>query len=295
MKLFHCICALSVAFVISLAAEEAADRIAKLKSSYEQSLGLAAEPLQELDGRYIEELEKLKTQFQKSGNLDSALLVETEIGNFSGEADRDFRAVSGLHRLRQIYDESRSRLERATREKQTDIHHRSLKKFGDLTLEFTQEGDLESALECREIKKVIEGKLEAKNGEIQFGNGSGLDEQRIRATVDAGNFPGDPLETRVTLRNGQKFRIIPDPEGEWSGGGSKAGVFCDYKGYADRGTNWMRMYSQVGDGNPEPVDPEVVRTAAVDGDLKLFAEDGSAAGNKGAIKVEIIVDPATGG
>ena len=269
--------------VTSLIAQETDNRIEKLQVSYEQSLALAGEPLAELNKRYAEELERLKEQYQGKGDLDAVLRVETETKNFTDGAERDFRAWPDLRRLRNIYEVNQERLEKSVREKQMNIHRQSVTRFAELTLEYTKNGDLASAVKSNEIKESIEKAIEAKR--LNTG------EKRFKATVSAENFPGDPLETKVALTKGQTFRVIPDPKGEWSGGGTKRGAFCDYRGYPDRANDWMRMFSQVGTQEREPVDPEAIRTATGDGVLKLFADDGSAAGNEGRIKVEIVLNP----
>jgi len=274
-----------------LAARESDDRIAKLQSSYEQSLAFVAEPLAELNRRYTEELEKLKKQYQVAGDLKSALLVDSELEEYSEDVERDFRTAAGLKRLRTIYDVNQTRLVQSLRDRQMDIHRKSIQKFGQLSLEFTKAGDLPAAVKCKEIKESIEKSLSEKKLEGLDGNSLVSGVKQHNEKVSSEHNADNPMKTGVTLLSGQKFKVLPNPEDKWSGGGSKQGVFCDYKGYPDRRNNWMRMFLQIADEKAVPVDPDLIQSAPVDGILKLYAEDGSAAGNVGEIRVEIVVDP----
>jgi len=114
-------------------------------------------------------------------------------------------------------------------------------------------------------------------------------EREISVTVQATQNGDRACRTKLVLRKGETFTIIPDPSDRWyGGGGSKKGVRCNYMGYTDRGT-WMRMYYQIGKGVPVPVVSGKAQRAGEDGELKLFASDDKAEGNTGEIRVKIVM------
>lgn len=271
-------------------AQEANDRIDNLQLRNQQALDLAAEPIAKFDARYVEELGKLKATVQSRGDLNSALLIDSEIKEHLKKKERDFGNIPELFRLRKIYEEARSRLEKEVLSKKLSIHQQSLQKFDELSKGLTMDGDLAGALKCKEIKQSI-----VKAIETAVVLSSSNRESRFKAKVSATNFVGDPINTGVALVKGQAFSIVPNPKDKWTGGGSKRGVYCNYQGYPGNGGEWMQMRYQIGENKAVPVVSDAIQTAPSNGELKLFAEDGSAAGNAGDIRVEIIVNPNQSG
>lgn len=64
-----------ILFATSLLADEP-EKLTKLRGSYESAMSKATAPIQKT---YITELEKLKIEFTKSGNLEAALAVDAEL------------------------------------------------------------------------------------------------------------------------------------------------------------------------------------------------------------------------
>lgn len=273
---------------IALAQDEK-DPVTKLTSQYEQALDLASDPLKKLGASYVTQLGKLKQQVQQQGNLKLALKVETEIQSYEKEGRRDFADNKELLRLRDIYESNRTRLEKEVAAKQVDILRQAGTKFGELSKSLTQAGDLVAAVRSEEMRQTVAEKLRTLEGAAVDED---LEEEKFRAVVSAENNEVEPFETKVELKKGQKYRLIPNPRDEWSGGGSQTDVFCDYKGYPGQKNQWMKMFSRIGGaGKAIPVEPENILTAESDGVLQLYAGDGSPAGNKGEIRVTILVNP----
>ena len=88
--------------------------------------------------------------------------------------------------------------------------------------------------------------------------------------------------------------LEPYPQDQWTGGGTKAGVYCDYMGYDDRGNDWMRLKYQIGDGKPVPVVSGQKCYAESAGMLRLFCHDSNISGNKGRIRVFIKLGSSIG-
>jgi hypothetical protein len=103
-------------------------------------------------------------------------------------------------------------------------------------------------------------------------------------TVPATCNRAKAFPTGVTLKKGERFQLFPNPDDKWTGGGSRARVFCDWQGYS--GGNWMKMFLKIGD-HVEPVASGQTVTSPNDGALELYAEDGKVAQNKGQIRVVI--------
>ncbi len=105
--------------------------------------------------------------------------------------------------------------------------------------------------------------------------------------VQALQTQASPLATGLRVKKGQKFTIYPNKEDKWTGGGTKANLYCGYMGYDDRGNMWMRLHCRVGNAQPEPVVDSKEMTAEADGELFLYAYDDKAAGNVGQIRVAV--------
>lgn len=237
-----------------------------LQQSWAAAKEREARPLKE---GYLNALTKLRDSLTQAGKLDEAILVRAEIEDLTGVAPRNETVVperpAQLKSLNEIF-----RREMAAMTRENDRKYvAALKALKD---RFEAASRLEDALRItRELEAVA---LAAKEGVEQV------------VTVEAVQNRDSPLETKIRLQAGEDYRIVPNPEDTWTGGGTKAGVWCDYQGYG-RASNWMRMYARVGGGKAHPVDPEKLLKAELAGPLHLYAEDGNVGGNKGEIRVTI--------
>ena len=262
--------------------------MAALTAKYETSLELAAEPLKELGNSYVAQLEKLKQAAQKKGDLELVLVIDAEIKTYADEGERDFSKNRELAELRRIYELNHQRRSGSVEASQKNVLHQAVEKFAALSRSLTQVGDLEAAVRSEKMRKEIADRLE---------NFSVIrdDEKTHRVVVSSLNNKADPLRSGVTLKNGQTCRLKPNRNDEWTGGGSKRGVYCDYRGYPGKSNQWMRMFYRIGDsGSIEAVDPEKVVIAPAEGELLLFVEDALIAGNDGEIRVAIVLNPEVG-
>ena len=96
------------------------------------------------------------------------------------------------------------------------------------------------------------------------------------------------MPTGIFVNKGDAIKFYPDKAGRWTGGGSRAGKYCSYRGYTDRGVGaWMSMKYRIGD-SIYIVDEGLVKVKE-DGEIKLYCYDDKASGNFGEIKVGISV------
>ena len=121
-----------------------------------QAIELADQPLEELNSRYVEELEKLKLKIQKKGDLETALKIQDEIKKHKGaEFDTALKAVPELRRLREIYDSNRVRIKADVRQKQLAIMKDAAQKFSAFKTDLTKQGDLQRALKAEEYRQEM--------------------------------------------------------------------------------------------------------------------------------------------
>ena len=146
-----------------------------------------------------------------------------------------------------------------------------------------------SAMDARNLNEanLIQMELDQVKGRIVASGGGNRQDTVVQAT----NYDASPRATGIKLRKGQRFTLEPNAEDKWTGGGSKKGVFCDYKGYPDGGNIWMRLMWKIGKAKGEPVVSGKLLTAEEDGELLLFANDGGSDGNEGRIRVNVIISP----
>src|SRR5437868_1136444 len=91
----------------------------------------------------------------------------------------------------------------------------------------------------------------------------------VEVTVPATRNAKAPVATGVQLAAGQSFTINPNSDDKWNGGGTKKGVWCDYRGYPGKTTGWMAMMWKVGDATGK-VQPDVAVSAKEAGELLLY-------------------------
>jgi hypothetical protein len=109
----------------------------------------------------------------------------------------------------------------------------------------------------------------------------------VEVAVSALNNQANTRRTGVRVARGQVFLITPDPAGRWSGGGSKTGKTCDYRGYfPNKNDPWMKMYWRVGTTTTPVISNQPI-TAPADGEIELLCWDGKVDGNSGEIRVAI--------
>lgn len=288
---YPCVLAVAAAALLpcgTLCGED--DPVAGLRVSYGQALDLAAAPLVELDARYVEELGKLQESVQGEGSLEKAIQVRNEIEGFTKGRTGDFAEFPQLSRLRDIYDESTTRLTPSVRERRLDIMRQALGKAEEMKVSLTREGKLEPAVRAEEIRKEIQANLDEEIASAPASS-SDMRTEEVNVRVPATADKVKPLATEVELKAGERFLIVPNHRDEWSGGGSMRGKFTDFRGYPDSRVDWMKMFWRIGDGKAAEVDPETVHTAEIDGILHLYAEDTNPIGNEGKIRVKITLHP----
>lgn len=91
---------------------------------------------------------------------------------------------------------------------------------------------------------------------------------------------------------GQKVTITPKKIW-WSGGGSKKGQFCDWRGYDPehaKGIPWMALVAAVGANEFWAKDNTLSFTVPANGNLVLYASDDKA-GNEGEGNVVVTIAP----
>lgn len=111
----------------------------------------------------------------------------------------------------------------------------------------------------------------------------------LQVTVSAFKIESDPVATGLRLEKGQTFTLKPNPADRWTGGGTKRGKWCDYRGYPDK-LPWMQMRWKVGEATGAVVSGESVAAPSA-GELMLFCSDGRIDDNEGAIGVGVTVTP----
>ena len=80
----------------------------------------------------------------------------------------------------------------------------------------------------------------------------------------------------------------------WSGGGSRKGSYCDWKGYDQTNVNglpWMALVAAVGNEDHGVKDNSLAFEVKADGTLTLFANDSAPDGNDGDAQVTVTVSP----
>jgi hypothetical protein len=112
-----------------------------------------------------------------------------------------------------------------------------------------------------------------------------------RVRVPATSVGRDPVVVGP-VKAGQVVTVQPIKVW-WTGGGSKRGVYCDWKGYEgsnnEDGHPWMSLVAAVGKDSHAPTDNSLTFTAAADGMLILYANDDKAEGNVGWGEVTVTV------
>lgn len=111
----------------------------------------------------------------------------------------------------------------------------------------------------------------------------------LQVTVSAFKNEGDPVATGLRLEKGQTFTLKPNPSDKWTGGGSKRGKWCDYRGYPDK-LPWMQMHWKIGQSSGAVASGEAVVAPAA-GELMLFCNDAKIEDNDGGIGVAVTVAP----
>ena len=158
----------------------------------------------------------------------------------------------------------------------------------------TKAGNIKLAIALRKvIKDLGDAKQPVKEGKpcwLMTWEEASSAFKATQVTVTALRTQKNPVDTKLRVREGDKLLIVPNPDDRWTGGGTKSGVYCDYRGYdlEKLKAAWMRMYFTIGGGQPVPVDPGQVVVARRDGALQLFVSDGGPKGNKGEIRVAIV-------
>jgi hypothetical protein len=111
-----------------------------------------------------------------------------------------------------------------------------------------------------------------------------------RVRVPANTAPEHPVVVGA-VKAGQVVTVVPIKVW-WCGGGSKAGVFCDWNGYQGRGSKtmpWMVLVAAVGKDTFVPTDNALTFTVPADGTLALYPNDERPEDNVGSGDVTVTV------
>ena len=144
---------LGVSLVLFTSAMDAAEH-AEIQKAYQQELASAAEPLTALVDRYVAELKKLRKTAQDTGDLDAALVVQSEIDGYEKPGKRNFRDAQ-LIKLRSIYDTNAERLRKVVADRKLEVMLNYIVKYEELTNQLTRDGDLEGAEKVENLRKEL--------------------------------------------------------------------------------------------------------------------------------------------
>lgn len=113
----------------------------------------------------------------------------------------------------------------------------------------------------------------------------------LRVRIPATSVGRDPVVVG-SVEAGQVVTVRPIKVW-WTGGGSKGGVYCDWKGYEgsnnEGGHPWMSLIAAVGKDSHAPANNTLTFTVAADGTLVLYANDDKPEGNIGSGEVTVTV------
>ena len=150
---------LLVAVVHSLApaqdaGESEPEKLTALRTSWLNAKEREARPLKD---KYLDALQKLRTQLTQRGNLEEAILVRAEIERLTQVAPKDTKPAeegalqknsAELQRLRRVFDNEIARLER-------ENDHKYETALDALQKSYERAGKLESALAVKQELKAI--------------------------------------------------------------------------------------------------------------------------------------------
>ena len=287
-----------------------------------------AKGLTKVNEQYITALQGIKKDYTTADKLEDAIRTEREIERVEKEillleGEGELPALDSRSGGTPLPENTlrayRHQMELKARGLAL-LNDRYVASVGEMKTKLTKADELGGALAAKRIVEVLEQENEAFkvlrakgalasvhvssiNSKIKKGKESDDSNQWLIAWEDATAHFGaneatvlstrnrkSPVRTQVYVRENEQFLIIPNPEDKWTGGGSKAGKFCDFRGYIPNDTKgtWMRLYYAIEDGDPKPVDPTKVLKADREGKLNLFVEDANPRGNKGEVRVVIV-------
>jgi hypothetical protein len=115
--------------------------------------------------------------------------------------------------------------------------------------------------------------------------------QSLEATIEATASPQSP--TKITTVAAGQLVSITGLRGSWSGGGSRKGISCDWKGYPDSDVHWMALCARIG-AQVFTFSKDILEfLAPANGVLELYAQDDNPKGNTGRVAVKVQVTTPT--
>ena len=150
----------------------------------------------------------------------------------------------------------------------------------------------ETAIRDRQIEEAarIKVAIEAAENEVAMQRAASRGQL---VTVSAKHGPRNAFASGVTVKAGQKYRLLPNPDDTWKGIGEDPNAFCNYMGYQShlgKQHYWMRLHCQVGNGQAFSVIAGEEQVAPVSGELLFFGMDTATADNVGQVRVVVIVE-----
>lgn len=131
----------------------------------------------------------------------------------------------------------------------------------------------------------------AANGVLGTGDAASKNAPaETRVHIPASSVESNPVIVGA-VKAGQVIMVEPIKVW-WTGGGTKAGKYCDWKGYERSNINghpWMSVVAAVGKDSHAPANNTLSFTVAADGVLVVYANDDKAEGNVGGGDVRVKV------
>lgn len=169
---------------------EIPEAIKRLRQDHDENVRSLDQPFVELNGKFLEYLGAQKTTFQKSGDLEGVLAVESEIAQFKGVPGDRFSRFDAIKRLQEIYKTQWSALEAERQKRWSVLAGDFRERAAGIASELTKAGKLDEAkLALAESQRL--GSIENGQGSGQaFPNGLPDSREKVPASADQETDPG---------------------------------------------------------------------------------------------------------
>jgi hypothetical protein len=284
--------------------EPAAPEFAALRTLYEGKVKVEVQQpydgaVADLNVKYTAALNQAQQAAQQAGKLDDVLAVRAEkdaIGTGRGVATADDEQTPPpLKQLRSTYRAAIFRLESERLQRLQVLQAELGKAVDGLTITLTKQGRLDEALAVKQQREAFVAGIAASKLSSEASSPGG---KRAMGSM-AITLPGSTLKTTPfsvgTVVAGEKVTITPK-EVRWSGGGTKKGQFCDWRGHnpnvplAGSGIPWMALVAAVEKNEFWAKDHTLSFTVPADGMLLLYAND-TGGGNEGQADIIVTISP----
>jgi hypothetical protein len=268
-----------------------------LKAQFEQKvkeevMSLFDAGVADLKNKYSAALARAMETAQQDGKLDDAVAIKAENESIASGADIPVKdeetAPAALKQLRLSYRGAVARLEAERDQRLKPLQSALGTAVGTLVASLTREQKVQEALAVKQQGEA----LATANGAVLLA--------LLKKKVLMGDIPVN-LSASVMKPNamklghviaGQKVTVKP-VKVEWSGGGSKRGVFTDWRGHnpdklMKNQIPWMALVAAVGPSEHWAKDNTLSFTVPEDGELLLYAND-ALGDNKGEAEVVVTV------